>query len=61
MGPYILPLLNWLNMRTMANQKIGRWGWDFHTVPGGINPEGIRVRLRVVRAVDVWMDPDSGM
>ena len=29
MGPYVLPRWSWLNMRTMANQKIGRWGWDF--------------------------------
>ena len=36
MGAYILPRWSWLNMRTMANQKVGRWGWDFHTVRGGI-------------------------
>ena len=53
MGLYILPRRSWLNMRTMVNQKIGRWGWDFHTVRGGINPGDIRVRLRVVGVVDV--------
>ena len=37
----------------MANQKIGRWGWDFHTVRGGINPDDIRVPPRVVGVVDV--------
>ena len=35
-GAYILRRWSWLDMRTMANQKIGRWGWDFHTVRGGI-------------------------
>ena len=48
-------------MRTMANQKIGRWGWDFHTVRGGINRDDIRVRPRVVGVVDVWMDSDPGI
>ena len=48
-------------MRTMANQKIGRWGWDFYTVRGGINPGDIRVRPHFVRAVDEWMDSDPGM
>ena len=45
----------------MANQKIDRWGWNFHTVWGGINSDDIRVRPRVVGAVDVWMDSDPGM
>ena len=45
----------------MANKNIGLWGWDFHTVWGGINPDDIRVRPRVVRVVDVWMDSDPGM
>ena len=44
----------------MANQKIGRLGWDFHTVREGINPDDIRVRPRVDRIVDVWMDSDPG-
>ena len=48
-------------MRTMVNQKIGRWGWDLHTVRGGINPDDIRVRPRVFGVVDVWMDSDPGM
>ena len=62
-GPYILPRWSWLNIRTihMANQKIGRWGWNFHTVWGGINPDDIRVRPQVVGVVDVWMDSDPGM
>ena len=45
----------------IANQKICRWGWDFHTVRGAINPGDIRVRPRVVGVVDVWMDFDPGM
>ena len=61
MGFYILPRWSWLNIRTMANQKIGRWGWDFHTVRRGINPDDIRVQSRVVGVVDVWMNSDPGM
>ena len=45
----------------MANQKIGRWSWDCHTVPGGINLDDIRVRPRVVGVVDLRMDSDPGM
>ena len=48
-------------MRTMANQKIGRWSWDFYTVRGRINSDDIFVRPRVVGVVDVWMDFDPGM
>ena len=61
MGPYILPRWGWLNIRTMANQKISRWGWDFHTVRGSISPDDIRVSPLVVRVVGVWMDSDPGM
>ena len=61
MGPYILPRWSWLNIRTMTNQKIGRWGWEFHTVRVGMNPDYIQIRPRVFRVVDVWMDSDPGM
>ena len=61
MGPYIFPRWSWFNVRTVANQKIGRWGWDFHIVRRGINPDDIRVRPRVVGVVDVWMDFNPGM
>ena len=61
MGPYILPRWSWLNIRTVANKKIGRWGWDFHAVRRGINPDDIRVRARVVGVVDVWTNSDPGM
>ena len=53
MEPYILPRWSWLNLRTMVDQEIGRWGWDFDTVRRGINPDDIRVRPRVVGVVDV--------
>ena len=61
MGPCILPRWSWLNVRIMANQEVGRWGWDFHTVRGGINPNDIRVRPQVVGEVAVCMDSDPGM
>ena len=35
---------------------IGRWGWDFHTVRGGVDPEDHRFRLQVVGVLDVWRD-----
>ena len=60
-GLYVLPRWSWLSIRTMANQKIGRWGWDFHTVRGGINPDDMRVLPRFVGDVDVGMDSDPGM
>ena len=43
------------------DQKISLWGWDFYTVLGGINPDDIRVRHRVVGFVDVWVDSDPRM
>ena len=44
MGRYILPRWSWLNMRTMANQKVGGWDWDFHTVRGVSCVDGFRPR-----------------
>ena len=61
MGPYIRYRWSWPNIQTMANQKIGRWNRDFHTVRGGINPDDIDVRPWVVGAVDVWVNSDPGM
>ena len=47
---------------TNPNQpEIGRWGWHFYTMRGGINPDDIRVRPRVVGDVHVWMNSDPGM
>ena len=42
-------------------KTVGRWGWDFHTVRRGINPDYIRVRPRVVGVVHLWMSYDPGM
>ena len=39
-----------------SQSEIDRWGWDFHTVRRGINPDDIRVRPRVVAVVDVCVD-----
>ena len=36
------------------------WGWEIHTVRGGINTGDIRVRHWVVGVVDVWIDSDPG-
>ena len=44
-----------------SQSEIGRWGWDFHTVRGGINPDDILVRPRVVGVLDLWMYSDPGM
>ena len=44
-----------------SQSEIDRWGWGFHTVRGGINPDDIRVHPRLVGVVDVWMDSDPGM
>ena len=60
MGPY--PPRVKLAIYTSPNQSaIGRWGCDFHTMAGGINPGDIRFRSRVVGVVDVWMDSAPGM
>ena len=32
---------------------MGRWGWDLHTVQGGIDPADRHFRLRFVGVVDV--------
>ena len=48
-------------MRATANQKIGQWGLDFHTVRRDINPDDIRVRPGVFGVVDIWIYSDPGM
>ena len=59
MGPY--PPEVELAQHTNPNpSEIGRWGWDFHTMRGGVNLDDVRVRPRVVGVVDVWMDSDPG-
>ena len=47
MGPYILSRWSWLNMRTMANQKVSR-------------PVGLGFPHRAGR-YHVWTDSDPGM
>ena len=34
-----------------SQSAITQWGCDFHTLRGGIDPGGLRFRLRVVGAV----------
>ena len=51
-----------LALYTVPSQsEIGPWGWDFHTVRGGVKPGDNRVRPWVVGVVDVWTDFDPGM
>ena len=35
-------------------------GWGFHTLQGGIDPEDLRFRARVVGVVEIWKDFCSG-
>ena len=60
MGPYP-PEVDLARHTNSSQSEIGRWGWGFHTVREDISTDGIRVGLRVVGVVDVWMDSDSGM
>ena len=52
MGPYP-PEVELAQHTNPSQSEIGRWSWDFHTGRGGINPDDIRVRPRVVGVVDV--------
>ena len=46
-----------LTLRSSPIQSaIGRWGCGFHTVRGGVDPEGHRFRPRFVGVVDIWED-----
>ena len=60
MGPYP-PEVELAQHMNPTQSEIGRWGWDFDTVRGGINPDDIRVHPRVVEVVHLWMDSDPGM
>ena len=31
----------------------GQWGWNFHTIRGGVDSRDVRFRLRVVGFIDV--------
>ena len=35
-------------------------GWGFHTLQGGIDPEDLRFRPRVVGVVEIWKDFSPG-
>ena len=37
---------------SLSQSATSQWGWDFHTVRGGIDPRDLRFHPRVVRVVD---------
>ena len=39
-----------------SQSVITQWGWGFHTLRGGIDPENLRLRPRVVGVVEIWND-----
>ena len=39
---------------SLSQSATSQWGWDFHTLRGGIDPGDLRVRLQVVGVVDAW-------
>ena len=39
-----------------SQSAITRWGWDFHTLRGGIDPGDMCFRPRFVEVVKVWKD-----
>ena len=41
---------------SLSQQPTRPWGWDFHTMRGGIDPGNHRFRSRVVGDVEVWKD-----
>ena len=43
-----------------SQSAICQWGWGFHILRSGIDPEDLRFRPRVVGVVDVWKDFLSG-
>ena len=52
MGPYP-PDVELAQHTKPSQSEVGRWGWDFYTVQGGINPDDIRGSPRVVGVVDM--------
>ena len=38
---------------SLSQSVISRWKWGFHTVRGGVDPEGRRFCPQLVRGVDV--------
>ena len=57
-GFLILPGCRWLHKPSQS--AISRWGWDFHTAPGGIDPGDRRFRPWFIGVVDLWKDLRSG-
>ena len=39
-----------------SQSAITQWGRGFHTVRGGIDPENLFFRPRVVGVVEIWKD-----
>ena len=39
-----------------SQSEITQWGWGFHTLFGGIDPEDHRSRPGNVRVVEIWKD-----
>ena len=37
-----------------AKADISDWGWDFHTLRGGIDPGDVQFRPQVAGVVDAW-------
>ena len=55
MGPYRVQVALAL-FSSPSQSSIGRWGWGFRTVRGGVDPEDHHFRSRVVGVVHVWTD-----
>ena len=56
-GMETYPARGVLALCTIPSQSAtGQWGWVFHTVQGGFDPEDHRFRLQVVGVVDVWSE-----
>ena len=45
-GPYP-PEVELAQHANPSQSEIGRWGWDFHTVRGGTNPDNIHISVFV--------------
>ena len=43
-----------------SQSAITQWGWDFHTLPGGIDPVDLCFRPRAVGVVEIWREFLSG-
>ena len=41
---------------SLIQSATSQWGWGFHTLRGGIDPEDLLFRPRAVGVVDLWKD-----